>query len=1137
MTPTHPRGHGAGVLKTRIPLYPALFCSGAAALVYESAWGRMLHRVFGVGDLAVATVLAAFFLGLGLGSLLGGRLADRVDRPALAYAALEVGVAIWAILSLWVFPELHGAYASLGAGRGFGTLTLVRLLLCLLVLLPPTVAMGMTLPVLVKAVSEGKADWGSSATSLYFTNTLGAVLGAGATGLYLVPQLGTNRSIVIAAGGSLLAALIVWLAYGMKWGRSESAAGGAPEKEDSGPAEATATEAAEPRPDLERRALMAALFAGIAGFASLAGEVLWTRVLRMIVQGTTQAFAAMLVNFLIGIAFGSLIADWLMREREHGGRRDPVLLFGICQLLLAGLTAFAISFAPHLPRFIVMMHHEAVTIPHTVGVLLAVSAMLLLPLSLVLGASIPLAWHMVEDDGPRAARQAGRVLAVNTFGGLIGSLTAGFFLVPMIGIEKSLLMVVMVHVALAMAAFLTAQRHLNQRLIYFFAALTAGLMILAAQPSLHLAALLDSWYDPHRTVVSGPVDELVEEGAPACERCGFPHRSDVVYLAEGRNTTVTVIKRSADNWRIFNDGRPESGLSPGHPGFGAELTVLGAIPTLFAQEHQRAMAIGFGGGHTTTMLLKGPFERIDVIELEEAVIDGARMMHRHFREEFPLPALPVAEGEERPPTNPRADRVHLTFDDARAQLALAEEGTYDAVVSQPSHPWLAGSSALYTYEFFREVERALNQGGVLVQWVNLFRMDVESLRQVVGTLLSVFDHVHCYIVEDSSFIMVASDSPLRTTDRVVDRIEENPELASVLRSFDLATAVEWIAAQELDTEGSRAFSEGAERIHDDKPILEFRLARLPFYSSLEYQDVDHALLDIPWLSTASIEALPAQIRPDAFLFRAERARNRWRALRRAELAIPNANFNSDGLGMVQGTLAELRGDVAGALELYDNSSNRDAADRVDFLRHAEGLHRPLLALAGSRSMPPVTARPALSSCFAAGDPALCRNALRVSEHLERHDDDDLEQAARAFAEDGCRGLLADLEADEAALEDRHAAWLSTKCAHRAGLDERAAAYRDRWRRASFAYAEEQANLGREANDAGNYGLAMRHLRRALGANPGHAQAAASLAQLLVTADHFDDAEAVLREAWQHVRTLRGVRDPVEDAAASLDIVL
>ena len=265
--------------------------------------------------MATGAVAAALTAAVVIGGV--RRIATVAGAVVPSMALLYVGIALWALGSLVALPELHRAYAALGAGRSFGALTAIRFALCLPVLLPPTIAMGATLPVLVRATSEWRralpasaaddAGWGSEATWLYATNTLGAVFGAGVSGFYLLPEQGARVSLIVAAATSLLAAVIVVVSqrlaapgWSMRPARRDT--------RQKALAREIVTDGSLALSLRVRGACAAGLAAG-AGSASLAGEVLWTRVLRTIVQGTTQAFAAMLVNYLLGIGLGALLAE------------------------------------------------------------------------------------------------------------------------------------------------------------------------------------------------------------------------------------------------------------------------------------------------------------------------------------------------------------------------------------------------------------------------------------------------------------------------------------------------------------------------------------------------------------------------------------------------------------------------------------------------------------------------------------------------------------------------------------------------------------------------------------------------------------------------------------------------------------
>ncbi len=1108
----------------------------------------------------VATVLATFFLGLGLGSALAGKWGTRLRRPARVYALLEIAIGAWAILSLLLIPNVHDVYAAIGGGVGFGLLTVLRFLIAVLILLPPTLLMGATLPVLVAVVARRGVEWSSGATWLYATNTFGAVLGAGATGLYLVPAYGARVSIVIAAVTSFAAALLVYAL----WRTSEAeqldsdtdsgadaagdpaaqcaedeagdgeAAPAAPEypaveTHSEPPAESpTGADALEERAGLVRpsvapptkvvpsRVRLAMTLACIAGFASLASEVLWTRVLRLVVQGTTQAFAAMLVNYLVGIALGSLIAERLMRKSHN-----PTKLFAITQLLLAVFTAIAIWVGSQLPRLSVLIQESTTIVPHEAWVILAISAFLLLPLALILGTSVPLAWRIAGGGADDAASHSGKILAANTLGGLGGSLCAGFALIPgfalalegtdpaeirVTAVELSLVFVLFVHLLAATVALRSIAWNLPSKVFGMTAPVALGIALVALGPSLNVPFLLDSWYDPNRALIYGPDDSL---------------RDTVVFLREGRNTTVSVLERDA-TLRLFNDGRPESGFGPDAPGFGEELAVLGSLPTLFAEEHERAMVIGLGAGHTTAVMLGGPWEHLDVVELEGAVVEAARFLYEEHDTPFPLDD----------------ERAHLIVDDARAQLVLADEDTYDAVVSQPSHPWLAGSSALYTQEFFREVDRALKPGGVLSLWTNLFRIDIPHLKSIVHTLLEVFDHVSAFVVESSSFILIAGHQPAALDAHVAELLASDG-LSPYLRPFALDDIVDFSATLELDSEGTRAWAADAPLIVDDRPVLEFDLARIPHDQDLSEVELDEALLPVPWLSRARYETLPADVRMDFLVQRIDYTQFRWRARRRLEASLESLGLSEGDEHLIRGVLAETAGNVTGALGHYDQVMTDDRASyRADVLREAEHLDRSLIR---SMNVPdrvqPHAAEPFLVAALRLEDREAARGALTLVEPINDTSDTAIAAVVEAWLADDCEAVLAAVEEHPRALDVAEGALEAAHCAYAKHDEEQGLRFMRDYHRNVRATAAVAARDGNEARNGGNNGLALRYYRRALNAYPAHAVSASTLARMLNHIGYSEQAAEVVRTAHEGVRGLPSASETIRNVAAELEIDL
>lgn len=1134
----------------------ALVLSGSAALMYQTTWGRMLQRVFGVSDLAIATVLATFFLGLGLGSAAGGRFAKSRFSPARVYAILEFGVAAWALLSLVFLPRLHSVYSAIGGGLDFAALTVVRFFLAVFILLPPTFLMGATLPVLIAAMArlespapKGQAanprkrsSWEQKATWLYGINTVGAVLGAAATGLWLVPTFGARSSLILAAVLSVGAGLITAIFWGRDKERSDSTQVAdelkTDETEEQSNAELLAGRA---RPELRAAMWLAAM----AGFASLAGEVLWTRALRLVVQGTTQAFAAMLTVFLTGIAAGSLLSRPLLR------RFDGRTLFAALQLLLGVLTVIATFVAAHLPQVVMLVQGEYNTVPHEAWVVLISAAILLLPLTLVLGMSIPVAWRIAGGTPEQAAKRSGYVLAANTLGGLLGSLAAGFFLVPFWGLRTALATVAAIHFFTASAALFARARTrsiLTSKDALIAVPLLCAAFVLYSPPSLNLPYLLDAWYDTSSALVEGPTDTW---------------NDNVEFIEEGRNTTVTVLRRD-NTLRLFNDGRPESGIGSEPPGFGSELATLGAIPTLFAEERGRAIIIGLGGAHSTAVVLGGPWEQVDVVELEGAVVDAARFLYESQDMVFPLDD----------------ERTRLIVDDARAQLVLAEEGSYDAIVSQPSHPWLAGSSALYTVEFFEESKRALSEGGVLSLWSNLFRMDGLHLRRIVASLLEVFPHVMAFVAEDSSFVLAASESPLRFDERFAERASDD-SMRPYLRPFGLDDLVDFMSIVELDTEGARRFAQGAEPLTDDRPALEFALAQIPHTDDMSLADLDYALATqlsdgtedstvpprqgsgeassaptsiTPWLSPETLEALPEPFRLAAIDGRLAFVEDRWRATERVRESLEDLPLTATERSAALGVIRQSRGDVRGAIEAYEDALDDPLArGRLAYLLHDEGLYARLLELDEAHS---VEAEIALRAALFRRDEQAARRHLDATGAVAS----ELAAFAGFWLTRDCTGMRTYAEATRLVLEEISVVDLLFECeaaAIQASANdanaresetearEEQAAHDENLSRLRALSEQQARNVRRVAatevregdrlSDDYRDSAALRHYLRALRVFPGHVDAAVKAARLVYRFVGVDEAAELLERTTAEVEGVPSHRRRLRNVAEELDL--
>ncbi len=728
--------------------------SGFAALLYQTAWTREFAFVFGTSELAVATVLAAYMGGLSAGAALGGRLAGRIRRPILVYGLLELGIAVAALAVPSAIDAATTLAVTLFGGapeppEAAGTaLPAFYLITSFAILLVPTALMGATLPLLARHAVRRQEELGPRIAVLYAANTGGAVLGTLAAAFALLPAFGLHGTVLVGVAANAavfaLAAVLATRAPALE-----------PEPGDTA------------RPRADRRRMILPLIA-LSGTVSFTYEVLWTRLLGHVLGGSVYAFATMLASFLLGIAVGSALAARRARTPSSAAGAFAVAQIGIA---LASWAAFvAVDALPALAGAL-----GAGVTGHLAANALLCGA-LLLPSTLFVGATFPLAVRVLARDEHDAAPASARVFAWNTVGAIVGAIGAGFFVIPGLGYAGTLALGVATSLALALSAAL------------FFGPRRAAGAGLAGVLLLALAVVRPA--PPWNLLRSSPL-QLV------------PLRGEVAWFSVGRSATVIAIEHDGA-WKLRTNGLPEAEIRP--PGRDPGLSVndwLAALPVLMRPTTRSELIIGFGGGSVVEAVPES-VERVDVIELEPDVIAANRALaDRRARDPLADPRL----------------RVHLN--DARGALLLTEH-RWDAIVSQPSHPWTAGASHLYTRDFFELVASRLAPAGVFVQWIGMGFVDEELTRVLVASLRSVFTHVQVvrprrmaallFVASDAPLDLAGVDEALRASPRALDRL-----------GIDLPEDV--AAAILLDSAGAARFSAGAPVSRDDRNLLQMNSPR------------------------------------------------------------------------------------------------------------------------------------------------------------------------------------------------------------------------------------------------------------------------------------------------------------------------
>jgi spermidine synthase len=766
----------------RLPAWAiaCFLCSGAAGLLYEVVWSKQLSYLLGSSHHSVSTVVAAFLGGLALGArTLGARLARRPDTARM-YALLEVGVAVLGLLLLPALRSLDGPVGQLyrafgGEGLGFAS---ARVVLLLVLLVPPAALMGATLPVLVAHCERGAL--GAGLARLYAINTFGAVAGSVLGGYWLLPGVGLFATTLVAAALNLVAALLAWRSPA---GRAEAGARARPEPD------------AAPVPALlggVPRVVFAILF-GVSGFAALLLQLAWVRLYGLVLGSSVYSFSAVLGLYLLGLGIGSAaIAPILARGNV------AAWWFALLQLGIAASAALGMHAHASLPRAMLELGQRAGEswIGLVAGEILLVLPIVFVP-CLLLGATFPLAARLLQRGA--AGPTTGAAYAVNTLGTIAGSLAAGFALLPAIGVQGVVSLAVGLTLLAGVGALLlpggarARGRPLALAAVLALVAMGSALAVPRWDPLLMSLGTYRPFYS----------DNLLRSFR-ASGSLGDPTRAtvegqQVLYYHDGINASVLVASDQGGSRTWMRVG----GKVDASTGDMLTQVLLGLIPAALAEPGARTLIVGHGSGFTAAAALAAGVGETEIAELEPAVITGSRLFHR---------------GGGDPLDDPR---VTLHLEDARTRLAHGD-GRYGLVISEPSNPWIAGVNNLFTEEFYARVRRRLLPDGVFCQWIQLYELSPATFQSLLASFVRVFPDAHLFCIWSSADALLIAAPPGKQLS--LERLRA-PEVRPQLAHARLL-APEQIAAFYVGSGAEvQALAAGGERNTDDRPYVEYRAPR------------------------------------------------------------------------------------------------------------------------------------------------------------------------------------------------------------------------------------------------------------------------------------------------------------------------
>jgi len=695
--------------------------TGFSGLVYEITWQKYLATLLGSNSEATAAVLGLFLGGLSLGYSIFGRVTRRVveraaedsrePRLLLLYGVIEFSIGLFVLGFPWLFQAIQGLSFAIPhgpAGIGFA----IDVVLSAFLIAPPAILMGGTIPILTQALSHSLADATRFHALVYAFNTAGAFVGALAAGFYLVPLLGL-KTVMLAMGLVNLAAGSIFVLIGVRGRQVVSL-------------EQAGTNATPQVSGLRSYAMVALL----TGFALMTIQTTIIRLASVAFGSTQFTFSMVVAVFVLSIAIGSFVVSAFSRIPPY------VIALNQCALALLFLALYPrLAEAPYWVHVLRTFFRdtEAAFLAYYAAGFLALIAVLGLPV-LLSGAALPLLFHHLRREVSHLGDLAGYLYSWNTVGSLLGALVGGYALLFWLDLDQVY--------RLACGALLAAAVILTVR-VYAWPTWTIGSIV-----PLALVLVLQSGWDPdlatvglvrHRSprpeVYSGPqayFEAIKNKQSPATE---------VIAHTDDPTTTVVVQEITYPDGTmsrsITTDGKGDGDTRASYTNY----ALLAALPAMLAEKAERAFLVGWGIGITAGELASfDTIERVDVAEISKGVIEFA-------------PLFDFAN--QRASQNPK---IHLIQGDAYRTL-MRTEGSYDIIVSQPSHVWVSGVEMLFSTEFLEAAKSKLSPGGVHCQWLQGYEIGEEAVEVVLETYRSVFDHVAVWHTSAKTLVLLGFESP------------------------------------------------------------------------------------------------------------------------------------------------------------------------------------------------------------------------------------------------------------------------------------------------------------------------------------------------------------------------------------------
>ncbi len=762
---------------------------GFSALVFQVVFAKNLALLFGLTAPAVATVLAVYFLGLAIGGLFFGKISDGFSyaKNLRLYAVLFITTAIYGFLFPLIFKLLNLSVLAVNKiySLNFSSFNFFAFLFALIFLVFPAILIGAGFPLINKILIREEGEIGKKASLIYFVETFGSVLGAGLAGFWLIPAFGNNATIFTASGLNIVFGAILFFIFTK--GIKKDEMGEAKRKNSKEPIrEELRDKIGETRSGVHEPIFLYALF--ITGFLALALEVLYTKTLILFIGSSTYAFSLILITFLFGIALGSWVLSFFVNQIKRG-----YAYFGIFLGLIGFWLFLTLQFFEKVPFWYLNFLGSRESFEFS-SILLSqslVTFFVILPATFLMGMVFPLGIHLARPHIVNLGGGVGKLYFANTFGGVAGSLAAGFLFLPALGYTRTLILILTIYFLLG-GFFIAREKEVGWVIKGAFASFFIFWVIFAAfsspwgKKNLTLGSFV---YAP--TYLNYGIDTVKET----------IERDKILFYKEGLSN-IAVMERGPNTILKVN-GKVDASNSADD--LESEI-LIGVLPMIFHPDPKDVLVIGLGSGITLGSITQFDSARnIDMVEIDPATIEAADFFKRFNHDALNDP------------------RVKTILADGRNHMLLTDK-KYDVISSQPSNVWVSGNSALFTKEYYELAKSRLKEGGLMFQWAHVYSIDPENMRAVYKTFQEVFPQAYLFNSSNSGDVFMigalTKDASILDFQTLSEKMADEKIAGELARIF-IMTPYDLLAYLVSEGDRFRGFAGNAQVNTDNKNFLEF----------------------------------------------------------------------------------------------------------------------------------------------------------------------------------------------------------------------------------------------------------------------------------------------------------------------------